>query len=116
MQGYWWQASIFDQAVLHGMLAFLLFAGALQLDLTQLGRERVSVLSLSVFATVLSTVIVGVLFKVVLHVVGISIGHNAGAALWCADLSYRSHYGVGDATARRCATSPQDSARRGIVV
>ena len=64
----------FNQAVLHGMLAFLLFAGALQLDLKQLGRERVSVLSLSIFATALSTVIVGFLFKAGLHLVGIPIG------------------------------------------
>jgi CPA1 family monovalent cation:H+ antiporter len=63
----------FNQAVLHGMLAFLLFAGALQLDLKQLGRERVSVLSLSIFATVLSTVIVGFLFKTGLHMAGIPI-------------------------------------------
>jgi len=35
----------FNQVVLDGMLAFLLFAGALQLDLKQLGRERVSVLN-----------------------------------------------------------------------
>src|ERR1700748_3152289 len=53
----------FNQVVLHGMLAFLLFAGALQLDLQQLGRERVSVLSLSIFATALSTVTVGFLFR-----------------------------------------------------
>jgi CPA1 family monovalent cation:H+ antiporter len=64
----------FNQAVLHGMLAFLLFAGALQLDLKQLGRERVSVLSLSVIATVLSTVIVGFLFRTGLHLVSIPIG------------------------------------------
>ena len=63
----------FNQVVLDGMLAFLLFAGALQLDLKQLGRERVSVLSLSIFATALSTVIVGFLFKTVLHLVGIPI-------------------------------------------
>jgi CPA1 family monovalent cation:H+ antiporter len=63
----------FNQAVLHGMLAFLLFAGALQLDLKQLGRERVSVLSLSIFATALSTVIVGFLFRTGLHLVGIPI-------------------------------------------
>src|SRR5579871_3879996 len=64
----------FNQVVLHGMLAFLLFAGALQLDLTQLARERVSVLSLSVFATALSTVIVGFLFHEALRVVGIPMG------------------------------------------
>src|ERR1700748_982726 len=64
----------FNQAVLHGMLAFLLFAGALQLDLNLLGRERVSVLSLSIFATALSTVIVGYLFKAGMDLVGIPIG------------------------------------------
>ena len=64
----------FNQAVLHGMLAFLLFAGALQLDLKQLKRERVSVLSLSLFATALSTLIVGFLFKAALHLAGIPIG------------------------------------------
>lgn len=63
----------FNQAVLHGMLAFLLFAGALQLDLKQLARERVSVLCLSIFATALSTVIVGFLFRSALHWVGIPI-------------------------------------------
>jgi CPA1 family monovalent cation:H+ antiporter len=30
----------FNEAVLHGMLAFLLFAGALQLDLAELAREK----------------------------------------------------------------------------
>jgi CPA1 family monovalent cation:H+ antiporter len=64
----------FNEAVLHGMLAFLLFAGALQLDLKQLRNERVAVLSLSIFATILSTVIVGLLFKECLHLVGIAIG------------------------------------------
>jgi CPA1 family monovalent cation:H+ antiporter len=64
----------FNQVVLHGMLAFLLFAGALQLDLRQLGRERVSVLSLSVFATAISTVAVGFLFKGALNLVGVPIG------------------------------------------
>jgi CPA1 family monovalent cation:H+ antiporter len=63
----------FNQAVLHGMLAFLLFAGALQLDLKQLTRERVSVLTLAVFATAISTVIVAFLFKGALHLVGIQI-------------------------------------------
>jgi CPA1 family monovalent cation:H+ antiporter len=63
----------FNQAVLHGMLAFLLFAGALQLDLKQLTRERVSVLTLAVFATAISTVIVAFLFKGALHLAHIQI-------------------------------------------
>ena len=63
----------FHQVVLHEMLAFLLFAGALQLDLKQLRNESISVLSLSVFATALSTVIVGLLFKESLHLIGFQI-------------------------------------------
>jgi len=76
----------FNAVVLHGMLAFLLFAGALQLDLKQLSYERVSVLSLAVFATALSTVLVGVLFKEALSLAGIPIGMT-GALLFGALIS-----------------------------
>ena len=48
----------FNAVVLHGMLALLLFAGALQLDLEHLRRQRVPVLVLSVGATALATVLV----------------------------------------------------------
>jgi CPA1 family monovalent cation:H+ antiporter len=64
----------FNQVVLHGMLAFLLFAGALQLDLRQLERELVPVLSLSIVGTALSTILVGFLFRAGLHLVGTPIG------------------------------------------
>ncbi len=52
----------FNKVVLHGMLAFLLFAGALQLDLELLARQRLPVIVLSIVATALSTVLVAVLF------------------------------------------------------
>lgn len=63
----------FNAVVLHGMLAFLLFAGALQLNLQELSKEKLAVFSLSVFATGLSTVIVAVLFKLGLTALGIPI-------------------------------------------
>ena len=63
----------FNQVVLHGLLAFLLFAGALQLDLQELSREKLTVVSLSVVGTALSTLIVAGLFKVALRVVGIEL-------------------------------------------
>jgi CPA1 family monovalent cation:H+ antiporter len=63
----------FNQVVLHGMLAFLLFAGALQLDVAQLYREKAYVLALSMGATALSTVIVAVLFKSALGLIGLSL-------------------------------------------
>ncbi len=63
----------FNAVVLHGMLAFLLFAGALQLNLQELSRQKLTVLSLAVFATALSTVLVAALFKFALTVIGIHI-------------------------------------------
>ena len=76
----------FNQVVLHGMLAFLLFAGALQLDLTQLSREKISVIALSVVATALSTVLVAALFKGALLLVGMSLS-TMGALLFGALIS-----------------------------
>ena len=62
----------FTQIVLHGMLAFLLFAGALHLDLDQLSREKLPVFVLSVLGTVLSTGIIATLLKLIFYAVGLS--------------------------------------------
>ncbi|MGI8772503.1 MAG: cation:proton antiporter, partial [Acidobacteriaceae bacterium] len=62
----------FTQIVLHGMLAFLLFAGALHLDLDQLSREKLPVFVLSVLGTVLSTGIIAILLKLIFYAVGLS--------------------------------------------
>lgn len=64
----------FSAVVLHGMLAFLLFAGAMQLDLTALRRQKAPVLSLALLGTALSTVFVAALLKVILAVTGLSAG------------------------------------------
>ncbi len=60
----------FSAVVLHGMLAFLLFAGALKLDLKELSKQKASVGALAVFGTLLSTGIVAVLLKLILTVTG----------------------------------------------
>ncbi len=67
----------FNAVVLHGMLSLLLFAGALQLDLRELSREKLSVTTLSIGATALSTVLVAVFFKFGLQAVGLSISTMA---------------------------------------
>ncbi len=67
----------FNAVVLHGMLSILLFAGALQLDLSQLSREKLPVMTLSIGATALSTVLVAVLFKYSLALVHIEISTMA---------------------------------------
>ena len=41
----------FNPVVLHGMLAFLLFAGSIHVNLDELGREWLTISSLAIFAT-----------------------------------------------------------------
>jgi CPA1 family monovalent cation:H+ antiporter len=64
----------FSAVVLHGMLAYLLFAGALQLNLSQLSIQKSAVAALSIFGTVLSTVFVAAMLKVILLVTGLPLG------------------------------------------
>lgn len=64
----------FSSVVLHGMLAFLLFAGALKLNLEDLSRQKAPVAALSVFGTLLSTVFVAALLLVILEVTGLRMG------------------------------------------
>ncbi|HKJ72857.1 MAG TPA: cation:proton antiporter, partial [Alphaproteobacteria bacterium] len=49
----------FNEVVLHGMLAFLLFAGAIHVKLEDLGREWLPISLLAVFGTLFSTFVVG---------------------------------------------------------
>jgi CPA1 family monovalent cation:H+ antiporter len=49
----------FNQTLLHGMLAFLLFAGSLQLELADLGKEWDAIGVLSLAGTAISTLFVG---------------------------------------------------------
>lgn len=67
----------FNRVVLHGLLAFLLFAGALQLNLEELSREKLSVVSLSIVATVLSTLFIAAAFRVTLLLIGIHLSSMA---------------------------------------
>ncbi len=63
----------FNRALLHGMLAFLLFAGAQHLDLNDLRHEKVAVLLLATVSVVLSTAVVGGAAWVILRVVEIDV-------------------------------------------
>ena len=76
----------FNKIVLHGMLAFLLFAGALQLDLSQLAQEKVPVLALSIASTALSTLFVTGLLYFTLSLLGIHLS-VIGALLFGALIS-----------------------------
>ena len=57
----------FTETLLHGMLGFLLFAGALHLDLHDLRRQRAVIITLASVGVLISTAIVGLLMWLVLH-------------------------------------------------
>ena len=63
----------FNQVVLHGMLAFLLFAGAIHVKLEELGREWLTVTLLATFGTLASTFLVGGATWLVLAWLGLGI-------------------------------------------
>ena len=58
----------FHDLVLHGMLAFLLFAGALHLDLDEMKRQRLAILVLATLGTILSAGLTGGLLWSILAV------------------------------------------------
>jgi len=63
----------FDQTVLHGMLGFLLFAGALHVRLADLARHRFAILMLASLGVVLSTVLVGAGSWLLFYLVGLPV-------------------------------------------
>ena len=63
----------FNQVVLHGMLAFLLFAGAIHVKVEDLGREWLPISLLAVIGTLFSTFIVGGVTWLLLGWLGLGI-------------------------------------------
>jgi CPA1 family monovalent cation:H+ antiporter len=60
----------FGNTLLHGMLGLLLFAGALHIDITELGMEKLSVGLLALGGTAISAAIVGLASFAMLHALG----------------------------------------------
>ncbi len=63
----------FDETLLHGMLSFLLFAGALHINLNDLARQKWAIALLSTGGVLLSTFIVGPLVWWLLGALGIQV-------------------------------------------
>ncbi len=61
-----------EQVLLHGMLGFLLFAGALHVNLNDLGEQKWTIASLATVGVALSTVLVGGFAWLVLDWVGLT--------------------------------------------
>ncbi len=63
----------FNEALMIGMLGFLLFAGALNLNIDDLSEKKIEVAVFSVFSTVISMFIVGGLMHLVFRVLGLPV-------------------------------------------
>lgn len=63
----------FNDTVLHGMLAFLLFAGALHINISQLSEQKIVITVLAIIGTLVSTIIVGFLIYWLLYTINIKI-------------------------------------------
>ena len=63
----------FDEALLEGMLSFLLFAGALHVDLNDLAEEKLTIGALATVGLLLSTFIVGALTYYAAAALGIEL-------------------------------------------
>ena len=63
----------FDDTLLHGMLSFLLFAGALHIDLNRLARQKWIIGTLATLGIVVSTFLIGMLTWLVLDRLGIGL-------------------------------------------
>ena len=68
----------FHTTLMDGMLSFLLFAGALHVDWTEMRRGRWPILVLSTIGVVLSTVLVGTGFYLLTRALGLGL-----PILWC---------------------------------
>ncbi|MHB1949571.1 MAG: cation:proton antiporter [Gammaproteobacteria bacterium] len=60
----------FQETIFHGMLSFLLFAGALQINIEDLKSAKIAILITATVSTLLSTVIIGVVFYGLANILG----------------------------------------------
>jgi CPA1 family monovalent cation:H+ antiporter len=65
----------FDEALMQGMLSFLLFAGALHINLNELSQQRAPISLLAVGGVLLSTLIFGTAIHFVLSAFGLNLNY-----------------------------------------
>jgi len=63
----------FDEAFLHGMLSFLLFAGSLHINTVELYKHKTLVFTLATFSVVISTILIGYATYGMMHLIGINV-------------------------------------------
>lgn len=65
----------FNQTLLHGMLSFLLFAGALHININDLADQKWTIGTLATVGTVISTFLVGTATWLILQLVGMELSY-----------------------------------------
>ncbi|EEZ39537.1 TPA: cation:proton antiporter [Photobacterium damselae] len=65
----------FDDFLLKGVLGFLLFGGALNIELSHLKDQKIEISILALAATLFSTFFIGTLLWAILAVIGVNIGY-----------------------------------------
>lgn len=63
----------FDRTLIDGILSFLLFAGSLHVDLTELKKQKWVIFSLALLGTLASTFIIGAIMYYVFQLVGLQV-------------------------------------------
>lgn len=63
----------FNETLMHGMLSFLLFAGALHVNINDLAKQKWVIATLATVGTVSSTFVVGLLFWILASTLGMDI-------------------------------------------
>ncbi|NQT20713.1 MAG: sodium:proton antiporter [Planctomycetes bacterium] len=66
----------FSRFLLHGLLSFLLFAGALHVRMAELKRQKWDILSLAVIGTIIACVIIGTLTWFSLRLLGMNVSYR----------------------------------------
>lgn len=66
----------FHDLLLNGMLSFLLFGGALNINLRHLNSQKWEISALAIFSTIASTILVGIFIYYLLPLVGLRLGFN----------------------------------------
>ena len=103
----------FNQTLLHGMLSFLLFAGALHVNLTDLKKQGWVILSLATVGVVMSTFLVGTAAYYLLAALSY---HLPLPFVWCFDFPYRPNRCYGNGKAFGCKQRIGNHHRRRVLI
>lgn len=94
----------FKETVFHGVLSYLLFAGALQINLDDLKTAKVPVAITATVSTILSTIIIGIAFYYFSHLFGFTTVSFIHAMLFGAILSPTDPIAVLAIIKKQCAS------------